>query len=102
MAAVLSKFFSASTFVHPYICSRLLTVTKTNERRDEPPSRSKVAWTVVRVILGLAQMVGASASLILLLLTGVNAWSIGGAVITSIITLTSILLFRSCREWWER
>ncbi len=49
-----------------------------------PPSptqaRDKRAWAIVRLILGLVQMVGALVSLMLLLLTGMNAWSLTAVV----------------------
>ncbi len=67
-----------------------------------PPSptqaRDKRAWAIVRLILGLVQMVGALVSLMLLLLTGMNAWSLTAVVLTSVCTTVSVLLFGSWRK----
>lgn len=53
------------------------------------------AWAVVRMVLGLAQMMGAEASLYLLLQTGMSTLSLGAVVITRLLTTSSVLLFRS-------
>jgi hypothetical protein len=55
-------------------------------------------WAVVRLILGLVQMVGALVSLRLLLLTGMNAWSLTAVVLTSMCTTVSVLFFGSWRK----
>ena len=53
---------------------------------------------VMRLILGLAQMVGALVSLMLILLTGINAWSLTAVVLTSFYTTVSVLLFGHWRK----
>ena len=67
-------------------------------RPSPAPARSKHAWVVVRLILGLAQMVGALVSLMLLLLTGMNAGSLTAVVLTSFCTTVSVLLFGHWRK----
>jgi hypothetical protein len=47
-----------------------------------------------RLGLGLAQMFMAVFSIILLLETGLNRWSVASAVFTTLLTLTSRLLFQ--------
>jgi hypothetical protein len=69
----------------------------------QPPSspalaRRQHAWMVVRLILGLAQMVGALLALTLLLLTGMNAYALTVVVRTSLCTTVSVLLFGSWRK----
>jgi len=61
---------------------------------DRPTSKEK-AWAVVRMVLGLGQMMGAVVAFYLLLQTGVNALSLGAVVVTCLLTTTSVLLFRS-------
>ena len=48
----------------------------------------------LRLAFGQAQVIGATATLVLLLQGGVSAPAIGAAVLTGIVTLASILLFR--------
>ena len=48
----------------------------------------------LRLAFGQAQVIGATAALVLLLQGGVSAPAIWAAVLTGIVTLTSILLFR--------
>jgi len=54
-------------------------------------------WTLARLALGTGQMAGATAALILLVQTGVNARSLGAVVVTCALTTTSVLLFGSRR-----
>lgn len=61
--------------------------------RDQPTSKEK-AWAVVRMVLGLAQMMGAVVSFYLLAQTGMNAFSLGAVVVTCLLTTISVLLFR--------
>jgi hypothetical protein len=56
------------------------------------------SWAVVRLGLGTLQIVGATTGAILLLRSGVNTVSVGAAVITGIVTLTSLLLFREKKQ----
>lgn len=48
---------------------------------------------MLRICLGSAQMVAACVSVTLLLMTGVNEWSIAAVVITAGLTLSSRILF---------
>lgn len=48
---------------------------------------------VLQFVLGMLQMAGAVASAVLLLATGVSVWSIGGAAVTTTVTVISVLLF---------
>jgi hypothetical protein len=47
-----------------------------------------------RIILGLAQMFGATFSAVLLLRTGVNPASVGATAITGMLTVLSRVLFK--------
>ena len=49
----------------------------------------------LRLILGTLQVLGVSASLVLLLLPGVNVWSLAPVVVTCLFTTVSVLLFGS-------
>jgi hypothetical protein len=55
----------------------------------QPPRRA-----ILRLALGQAQVIGATVALVLLLQGGVSAPAIWAAVLTGIVSLTSILLFR--------
>lgn len=48
---------------------------------------------MTRHLLGIAQMFGATVSLILLLLTGVNFYTLLGGLVTGVLTTISVLLF---------
>jgi membrane protein YdbS with pleckstrin-like domain len=50
-------------------------------------------WAIVRMILGLAQVMGAAGSLGLLLATGMNRWSLAAAAATCLFTIVSVFLF---------
>jgi hypothetical protein len=66
----------------------------------QPPSPAQArrlrAWAVVRFALGLAQMIGASVLLLLLLCTGITVWSLTAVGLTSLCTTVSVVLFGSC------
>jgi hypothetical protein len=49
---------------------------------------------VLRLVLGQAQVIGAAVAVVLLLQEGVKAPAILATVLTGIVSLTSILLFR--------
>jgi hypothetical protein len=66
--------------------------------RAEAQAGRKRVWAIVQFILGLAQMAGAVVSLIFLMLTGINAWSLAAVMLTSICTTVSVLLFGSWRK----
>lgn len=50
---------------------------------------------ILRLVLGLAQVLGASAAFLLLIQTGVNGLSLGFVVATCLLTTISVLLFGS-------
>ena len=50
--------------------------------------------TVLRLVLGQAQVIGATTALVLLFRGGVSAPAIWAAVLTGVVSLTSIVLFR--------
>ncbi len=61
-------------------------------------SASERRWALLRLALGTAQVFGASASIVLLFLTGVNAWSLITVVLTCVFTTVSVLLFGNRRN----
>ena len=50
-------------------------------------------WAIVRLSLGVGQMMGASTALLLLIQTGMNPWSLGAVVVTCVLTGASVFLF---------
>jgi hypothetical protein len=64
----------------------------------KPPRNAGGAQTrsraVLRLVLGQAQAIGATTALVLLLRGGVSALAIWAAVLTGVVSLTSIVLFR--------
>ena len=54
-------------------------------------------WALVRLALGVAQMSGASAGLVLLVQTGANEWTLALIAATGVLTTLSVLLFGSWR-----
>jgi hypothetical protein len=68
--------------------------TSKPEGDDGSPTIRERAWAVVRIILGLGQMIGAIVSVYFLIETGVNAMSLGAVTVTCMLTVTSRLLFR--------
>ena len=63
---------------------------------EKPRSREKV-WAVVRIVLGLAQVMSATFTFVLLVQMGVNEWSLGAIGITGLLVLLSKWLFRDSR-----
>ncbi len=59
-----------------------------------PPTPAERRWAVVRILLGTAQVMGATMSAYLLLQTGTNAWSLGAVAVTGLLVVLSKLLFR--------
>lgn len=62
--------------------------------RNRPRTKEK-AWAVVRMVLGLAQMMAAVVAFSLLFQTGMNALSLGAVVVTCFLTTISVLPFRN-------
>jgi hypothetical protein len=56
---------------------------------------------MIRHLLGIAQMFGATVSLILLFLTGVNSYTLAGVIITGVLTTSSVILFGGRRPGKE-
>ena len=56
---------------------------------------------MIRHLLGIAQMFGATVSLILLFLTGINSYTLAGVIITAMLTTSSVLLFGGRRPGKE-
>lgn len=57
-----------------------------------PTSRERV-WAIVRIGLGIAQMTGATTTVVLLIETGVSTVSLAATVATCALTTLSVLLF---------
>jgi hypothetical protein len=58
-----------------------------------PPTRKEWWWAIVRLALGQLQIVGAVASVCLLLQTGMNERSLTVVAVTCLATTVSVLLF---------
>lgn len=56
-------------------------------------ARGSRRWAIVRVLLGLAQITGATVALQLLLQSGFGRWSFGALMMTGACTTASLLLF---------
>ena len=61
------------------------------EKRKEAKPRRRA---IVRLVLGQAQVVGATAALVLVLREGASATAVWAVVLTGVVSLSSILLFR--------
>jgi hypothetical protein len=66
---------------------------QTNSPRTAEDARIRKR-ALVRLAFGQAQVIGATAALVLLLQGGISAPAIWAAVLTGIVSLTSIVLFR--------
>ena len=76
--------------------------TRTTHKKGQSPSQASVRrWGMIRHLLGIAQMFGATVSLILLFLTGVNPYTLTGVIITGVLTTSSVLLFGGRRSGKE-
>lgn len=64
------------------------------ERGLMPPSPVKL-WAVIRLLLGLGQMVGAMTGLTLLIETGLSEPTVWALIVTTALALISRTLFRS-------
>jgi hypothetical protein len=63
--------------------------------------RNKTAWALVRLVLGLAQIMGATAAAYLVLTTGLNELSLGVTLFTCLCTSVSVLLFGGRKDGKE-
>ncbi|HJT75999.1 MAG TPA: hypothetical protein VJ739_02260 [Gemmataceae bacterium] len=61
---------------------------------EERPSGREKVWAVVRLALGVAQVMGATISLTLLLQTETSAVAIGTVAVSGLLVVVSKLLFR--------
>jgi hypothetical protein len=50
-------------------------------------------WAMVRMALGVMQMIGAGSGAVLLAISGVTPWSVGIAVATTLLTTVSVVVF---------
>ena len=57
------------------------------------PTDAERKWAIVRLVLGLAQVVGAVVSLALLIRTGATAEALTAVAVTGLCTTVSVLLF---------
>lgn len=55
--------------------------------------RPVITWAIIRYLLGIAQMFGAVFSVILLIQTGLNKFSLIAVVITCVLTTIRVVLF---------
>lgn len=58
--------------------------------RHDPTARR---WALARLVLGGAQMIGASIGAVLLAVAGLTPWSLGVALATTLLTTASVFLF---------
>jgi hypothetical protein len=65
-------------------------------------SGASKTWAVGRMVLGLAQMMGAVIAAYLLLQTGMNEWSLTAVVLTCGLTAISVRLFGRRGDEGER
>jgi membrane protein YdbS with pleckstrin-like domain len=65
-----------------------------NHDAAESAERRKRVWAIVRIALGMIQVMGATATVYWFALTGVNILSLGGMAVTSVALIASRLLFR--------
>jgi hypothetical protein len=69
---------------------------------DTPWGRhGEKAWALVRLLLGTAQMTGATAALYLLLATGLNEITMGTLLLTCVCTSVSVFLFGGRKDGKE-
>ncbi len=58
-------------------------------------STSSRRWAWFRLVLGQAQIAGATATLVLLLQSGLTVIAVSCAIVTAVLTILSVKLFRS-------
>jgi hypothetical protein len=61
--------------------------------RQQPDGRERL-WAVVRIVLGLAQVMGATVAAWCLVQTGTSVLTLGAAAVTGLLVIVSKLLFR--------
>lgn len=77
-------------------CAQALMPNPDSINAVEATSQRK--WAVVRLILGQAQVIGATITLVLLIQTGSSVLTLRAAIVTALLTLASVLLFKSGRK----
>jgi hypothetical protein len=65
------------------------------EPGDDRPTGKEKVWAVVRMVLGLGQMMAAVVTFYVLIQTGMNALSLGAVAVTCVLTSLSLLVFGS-------
>lgn len=72
------------------------------EAKPEPAEPNQRRWAMVRLVLGQAQIIGATMTLYFLVKTGESALTFWSAGITAAFTLTSRVLFKGRRGQPDR
>ena len=75
--------------------SRGSAPTATANGPDQSGRAVERRWAIIRVVLGLLQIFGASLSVVLLLTTGVSPVALTAVALTCLGTTVSVLLFGS-------
>ena len=57
------------------------------------PDPNQRRWALARMVLGIAQVIGAGIGAVLLAVAGLTPWSIGVALGTTLLTAVSVVLF---------
>ena len=63
------------------------------EEKHNPPSQGEKWWAVVRLVLGLLQVIGATVSVSMLIQLGVTAESLSAVALTCLLTTISVIIF---------
>jgi hypothetical protein len=72
------------------------------DAQPEPTELGRHRWALVRLLLGQAQIIGATMTLYFLLQMGESALTLWSAGITAIVTLTSLMQFKGRRCQGEK
>ena len=67
------------------------------EARPQPPEASRTRRAVLLLVLGQAQIIGATTTLYFIVTTGESALTFWSAGVTAVFTLTSLVLFKGRR-----
>jgi hypothetical protein len=69
--------------------------------QSQVDKRRRLSWALIRLTLGCLQMMGAVASLLLFVETGVNTISLASVIVTGLFTTLGVLLFGSRLPRWS-
>ena len=67
---------------------------ESSDQAGEPTTPRERVWAVVRMVLGLLQMMGAVVALYCLVATGLSELTVGAVAVTCVFMTASVLLFR--------